>query len=62
LGRAESFNSFAQGGKRQDAGAKGKKIMLTILKVAVAGLIAFGVLSPSFTPKADNAKCTCKAD
>lgn len=36
--------------------------MLTLLKIGVAALIGFGVLNPSFTPKADDAKCTCKAD
>jgi hypothetical protein len=36
--------------------------MLTVLKIAVAGLIAFAVLNPSFTPRADDAKCSCKAD
>jgi hypothetical protein len=36
--------------------------MLTILKIAVAAAVAFGVLSPSFTPKADNANCSCHAN
>jgi hypothetical protein len=60
-GRAEGFGSFAQGAKRQDAGAIGNH-MLTIIKIAVAALITFGVLSPSFAPKADDAACSCKAD
>jgi hypothetical protein len=36
--------------------------MLTLLKVAVAGLIAFAVLNPTSTPKADHANCSCKAN
>lgn len=38
-----------------------KTTMVTLLKIAVAGLIVFGVLSPSFTPKAENANCNCHA-
>jgi hypothetical protein len=37
------------------------KPMMTLLKIAVAALITFGVLNPSFTPKADDANCSCKA-
>jgi hypothetical protein len=36
--------------------------MIAILKIAVAAAIAFGVLSPSFSPKADNASCNCNAN
>jgi hypothetical protein len=36
--------------------------MLTLIKIAVAAAIAFGVLSPSFTPKGEDAACSCKAD
>jgi hypothetical protein len=36
--------------------------MITLLKIAVAGLIAFAALNPSFTPKADNASCNCSAN
>lgn len=61
-GRAEGLSSFTPGGKRQDAGAIQGKTMLTLLKIAVAAAIGFAVLNPSFTPKADDAKCSCKAD
>ena len=36
--------------------------MLTLLKVAVVGLIAFGVLNPSVTPKGESANCNCSAN
>jgi hypothetical protein len=36
--------------------------MLTLIKIAAAALIAFGVLSPSFAPKGDNASCNCSAN
>ena len=33
--------------------------MLTLIKLAAGALIALGILSPGFTPRAD--KCECKA-
>jgi hypothetical protein len=36
--------------------------MLIIIKIAAAALLAYGVLEPSFTPKAQDAACRCRAD
>jgi hypothetical protein len=33
--------------------------MLTLLKLAAGAVLALGILSPSFTPRADS--CECKA-
>jgi hypothetical protein len=61
-GPSRELGSFARKGKRQDAGAKRENAMLTIIKIAMAALITFGVLNPSFAPHADDAKCSCKAN
>ena len=37
------------------------KIMLTLIKVVAGVVIAFSVLSPSFTPRADSCECKAKA-
>jgi hypothetical protein len=36
--------------------------MITLLKVVAAAGIAWGVLNPSFTPRAENCECKGKAD
>jgi hypothetical protein len=38
------------------------KVMLTLVKIAIAVAIGFAVVNPSFTPKADDASCRCSAD
>lgn len=60
-GRAEGFVASLRERSGRMRGAKGNN-MLTIIKIAVAALIMFGVLSPSFTPKGEDAACSCKAD
>jgi hypothetical protein len=36
--------------------------MLTILKIVAALVIGYAVLNPTFSPKAEDASCSCKAD
>lgn len=36
--------------------------MITLLKLAAAGGIGFAILSPGFTPRADNCECKAKAN
>jgi hypothetical protein len=36
--------------------------MMTLMKVAAAGLLALSILSPGFTPRADNCECKAKAN
>ena len=36
--------------------------MITLLKLVAAAGIAWGVLNPSFAPRAADADCACKAD
>jgi hypothetical protein len=63
-GPSRGLGSFAPGeGKAAGCRRQGKKIvMMTLIKIAVAALITFGVLNPSFTPRGEDAKCSCKAD
>lgn len=35
--------------------------MLTLIKLAAAAVIALGILSPGFTPRADTCECKAKA-
>jgi len=35
--------------------------MLTLLKLAAGVVLALGILSPSFTPRADSCECKAKA-
>jgi hypothetical protein len=37
-------------------------IMITLLKLAAAGALALSILSPGFTPRADNCECKAKAN
>jgi hypothetical protein len=61
-GRAEGLVASLARASGRMRGAKRENAMLTIIKIAVAALITFGVLNPSFTPRAEDAKCSCKAD
>ena len=36
--------------------------MLTIIKVAIALAIGYVALNPTFSPKAEDASCSCKAE
>jgi hypothetical protein len=36
--------------------------MITIIKLAAAGAIGLGILSPGFTPRADDCECKGKAN
>jgi hypothetical protein len=40
---------------------QGKKVMVTLIKLAVAAVIGFAVLHPTTTPKADDCECKAKA-
>ena len=35
--------------------------MLTLLKLVAGAALAVGILSPNFTPRADNCECKAKA-
>lgn len=35
--------------------------MITVIKFAAAAALAFGILSPGFSPRADNCECKAKA-
>jgi hypothetical protein len=35
--------------------------MLTVIKLLAGAAIALGILSPGFTPRADNCECKAKA-
>ena len=40
----------------------GKGVMITLIKLAAAGVIGLGMLAPGFTPRADNCECKAKAN
>lgn len=37
------------------------KTMITLIKLVTGAVLAFSILSPSFTPKADTCECKAKA-
>jgi len=60
-GQAEA-SQLLHGGAAGCSGRKWEIIMMIVLKIAAAALIGFGLLQPSFSPKAEDASCSCKAD
>lgn len=52
-----------EAGTRQVAASPWRNnVMINLIKIVAVLAIGYAVLNPTFTPKAEDAKCSCKAN